>query len=426
MIKITLQRSFVAGRASRALQAMIVMAATAATAASGCGPRVSPAQVPAEPPPQVAPDSPAPPAASARASAKVPTSPRGVDAADREPAGPEEGGVAGPDATEAPAAQGEPASARAPALVALAAALTEAKVSVLEMSPLEHECANLPARATLISMNLPGSAQDCAVGQGRSVCVPAVRRPDKLRQTLCGAGMSAKPAGWPPALERALDPLVRMGWRVRPMDGRGAPPALAAYDPMGAVSLLVSDGVSWQVMSEALPSTEEQGPHAGPRAVMRAAGLGHGAKYAVVIDEYEGGSESGWQTTWLFILCGEGLELTVCTRKAIGALVWSLGPGERAAYRRGGASLTRRPHLAVSLAPSLAANATTLRLKLTRRTLPAKLRDRFQLTPPECEPSGDPLEPGSCDPWSAMDALRADAGDWRFDGQALVRAGSER
>ena len=427
MIKSTLHRSLVARSATCALH---VMSALVSVAVSGCGARVAPVEVPAEPRSSLVPKE-----APAEAPARAAAGPGAVREADpAPPRGPQVAGESprpGGDATEGRPAAGGTLTLDAPGpaeLQALAAALTEAQVSSLALGPLEEGCPELPAQASLVALSLPGGAQACAVGQGRKVCVPAVRDPDKQRQALCaaaGAAGAAAPASWSPTLEQALAPLLRTGWQVRSLAASGQV-ALAAYDPGGAVNLLVRDGARWQALREALPPAEAHDPHAGPRAVLPAAGLGHGARYAVVTDEYEGGSESGWQTTWLLVLCDSGgSALTLCARKAIGALVWSLGPGERARKARGAASLTGRPHLEVSLAPRLDATAT-VQLKLIRRTLPAKLRARFQLTPPECEPSGDQLAPGGCDPWSALGALRADAGRWRFDGQALLRDGGPR
>lgn len=421
MIESTHRRSLVPCGATCALQAIVAMVAAAV---SGCGPRVLPAEVSADPPPQVAPQSPAPSAGADAGSQRPPVaSPpqplRVIEAVD-ERADPG-GGIA---------VQPTPSDARAAALQALAAALTQAQVGILGVAPLEAGCAELPAQATRVSLSLPAAGLDCALGQDLHVCVPAIRDPDKQRKALCAAARSASPAqaaGWPAALEPALAPLWRTGWQVRPLAADGATPALVVHAPTGAASLLVRDGVTWQVLRDELPPAEPQDEHAGLRAVLAAAGLGHDARYLVVTDEYEGGSERGWQTRWLLVLCGGGgTALTVCASKAIGALVWSLGPGERARHPRGGASLTGRPHLEVSLTPRLGPGDEILRLELTRRTLPAKLRARFRLPPPECEPSGDPLAPGGCDPWSALDALRADAGRWRFDGQALLRDGGTR
>lgn len=295
-------------------------------------------------------------------------------------------------------------------LAALARALGEAQVSELEASRFEQPCEELEGAAALARMTLRGREQLCALGHRPAQCAPVRGKPAKQRQALCAAVRSGAATPLTAALEAALVPLVEAGWQARTRRARGEPPVLELRDLEGAVYALVG-GEVWRPVTEPVALVEGGG---GVDRLWHATALGHGASYVAVATSSMGGSESGEQTTWLFVLCEQELALRVCARKIIGRLVWSLGPGERARLPGGARNLTARPHLEVTLKPELKGSA--LRLGQAVSALPAKLRERFTLPAEEC--SG---EAKLCGPWHDLTALRAEAGTWSFDGSQLLR-----
>lgn len=357
---------------------------------ASCGPRVTVPEVPAEPAPAPAKVAMAPPASVPDEVAPA-----------AEPAAVAEAEIEVPPPEEMNAAR----------LTSLARALGEAQVTELEASRFEQPCDELEGAAAVVRVRQRGLEQLCALGHRPGLCAPARGKPAKQRQALCAAARSGAATSLPAGLEAALAPLVEAGWQARTRLARGEAPVIELRDIEGAVHALVG-GDRWRLVTEPVALVEGGG---GLDRLWQATALGHGASHVAVATSSMGGSESGEQTTWLFVLCEQESALRVCARKIIGRLVWSLGPGERARLSRGARSLTGRPHLEVTLKPELKGSA--LRLGQAATTLPAKLRERFTLPAEEC--SG---EAKVCGPWHDLIALRAEAGTWSFDGAQLLRA----
>lgn len=368
--------------------------------ATSCGPKVSIPEVPTEPTPPPAPSSSAPTAAVAATTAAAPR--QGAPATEAVAPG---AGVE--DEVEVPT----PEEATAARLAALARALGEAEVSALEAAPFEQPCSELEGAAALALVQQRGAAQLCALGNRPAQCAPARGKPAKQRQALCAAVRAGAATPLAAPLEAALAPLLQAGWQAQTRLARGAAPVLELRDLEGEVHAMVGGG-GWRRVIEPVALVEGGG---GMDQLWPAPGLGHGASHVAVATSSMGGSESGEQTTWLFVLCEQGPALRICGRKIIGRLVWAFGPGERARSRGGARSLAARPHLAVTLAPKL--EGAELRLARAESTLPAKLRSRFSPPVDEC-PDGAK----ACGPWAELTALREEAGAWRFDGSQLVRA----
>lgn len=363
---------------------------------ASCGPRVSVPEVPAEPAP-----------APVIASAKVETAPAAESPG--EVASAQAPDAAAEDEVEVP----PPGEVEAVRLAALARALGEAQVSELEASRFEQPCEELEGAAAVVRVRLQGVEQLCALGHRPGSCALVGGKPANQRRALCAAVRSGAATPMAAPLAAALTPLVEAGWQARTRSARGEAPVLELRDDEGTVHALVG-GEVWRVVSEPV-ALVEGGGGGGVDRLWLATSLGHGASHVAVATSSMGGSESGEQTTWLFVLCEQQSALRVCARKIIGRLVWSLGPGERARFSRGARSLTKRPHLEVTLKPEL--KGTMLRLGPAAATLPAKLRERFTLPAEECS-GGAKL----CGPWHDLTALRAEAGTWSFDGGQLLRA----
>lgn len=368
---------------------------------ASCGPRVSVPGVAAEPAP-----APAPAPARGEESALGPS----VAASEAAPEPAHEAAAsAAAAASEIEVPPPEQDGAR---LSALAVALSDAQVSELAASRFEQPCDELEGAAALVRVRQGGAEQLCALGNRPGLCAAVRGKPAKQRQALCAAVRTGAATPFAAKLEAALTPLVEAGWQARTRSARGEAPVIELRDDEGTVHALVG-GASWRLVAEPVALVESGG--GGVDRLWPATELGHGATYVSVATSSMGGSESGEQTTWLFVLCEQEQALRVCARKIIGRLVWSLGPGERARLSRGARSLTGRPHLEVSLRPELMGSA--LRLGQAVSTLPSRLRERFSLPAEECS-GGAKL----CGPWHDLTALRAEVGAWAFDGAQLVRA----
>ena len=224
-------------------------------------------------------------------------------------------------------------------------------------------CGGGGSRSWIVSgLDTHGAGATC-VGDGRDAprCVMfAGVTADHLNEVMCTKRALGRPVAVP-----AWAPDVLASMRAIPADQRWQAVPIEE-GPRPALALTIDDALFIAIRTETgwLRSREpvERMSRLAAHRVLETSALTGSPSYGVITSSYDGGSESGTETTTLSILRPTGTALAAVASIQLGQFTWLLAAEDRRKYPEAATSLDARPHVEVQLVPELAKGGLSLRV----------------------------------------------------------------
>ncbi|MDB4962594.1 MAG: hypothetical protein JWP01_2593 [Myxococcales bacterium] len=275
----------------------------------------------------------------------------------------------------------------------LAAVLADSRLTLLTLGPAEAACAS--DRTTWIAAV---DGVGCTITDADVRCVGTTATdPFKLERALCDTASTAvtPPPDWTPKVAAFVRQLGPSSWTVEPVPSTPELPALRVSID-GEEHALVRIAGRWR------PSIAPGPQRSGRTRIVRAldaTALAHQTAVALIVEDYDGGSEQGVHVSFLDVLCDSPDGLRGCGSIQIGSLAWALAAENRENHPGAATSLQNRPHVEVLLTPTV------------------RFPDRLQLSL-EISHLTSTLDEELVSP---VRALTHHVGDWRLEHGTFVR-----